>query len=74
MAKVIHKRDGCIGCNTCVFDAPDFWEMADDGKANLKGGVLNAEGNYEREINPEDVEQNKRAAEDCPVSVIEVQD
>ena len=36
MAKVIQQHDKCIGCGTCVAVCPAFWQMSDDGKAQLK--------------------------------------
>lgn len=35
--KIIHDRKICIGCGACAAVCPDFWEMADDGKSDLKG-------------------------------------
>jgi len=36
--KLEHDRPNCIGCGACVAVAPDFWEMDDDGKANIIKG------------------------------------
>jgi len=33
-----HNRPDCIGCAACEAVAPDFWEMNDDGKSDIKGG------------------------------------
>ena len=45
MAKIIHYRNKCIGCNSCVEQAPSRWSISDeDGKsANIieKGGSPN---------------------------------
>ena len=70
MAKIIHEREKCIGCGSCVSICPEYWEMGDDGKSNLKGGA--AEGkNFVKEL--EDAGCCKEAAESCPVSCIKVE-
>lgn len=68
MPKIIHEREKCIGCGSCAALCPDFWEMAEDGKATLKNSVKNAEGNFELEI--EEIGCNQEAADSCPVKCI----
>lgn len=68
MAKVIHDRDNCIGCSACTMVCPKFWDMGDDGKANLKGATNNV-----LEISEADVACNKEAESACPVGVIKVE-
>lgn len=70
MAKVIHERERCIGCGSCVALCSKFWEMAEDGKSTLKNSAKNTEGNYELEI--EKVECNQEAADACPVQCISI--
>jgi len=71
--KIIQKHDECIGCGTCVALCPKFWEMADDGKARLKGSEKNPEtGEYELEIKKS--ECNQEAADACPVQIIFLRD
>ena len=36
--KLQHNRPDCIGCGSCAAVCPDFWEMNDDGKADIKKG------------------------------------
>ncbi len=74
MAKIIHNSDGCIGCGSCAMLCQKFWEMDyDKGKAVLKGGKKNDQtGEYELEL--ENLECNKDAAEACPVSVIRIEE
>jgi len=74
MVKVVHYRVGCIGCNSCVELAPDQWVMDDnDGKSCLKGAV-EKKGVFILEISPAELEENKKAAKDCPSNVIKICD
>ncbi|HUT95996.1 MAG TPA: ferredoxin [Candidatus Paceibacterota bacterium] len=68
MTKVIHQRDKCIGCGTCVAVCPAFWHMGDDGKASLKDAKDVGEGRFECEC--EDCGCCKEAAASCPVQII----
>lgn len=72
MVKIVHYRNRCIGCNSCVEIAPAFWKMDDgDGKSSLKGSVKKKEVEI-LEITHADVEENEMAAKDCPVNIIHV--
>ena len=69
--KVVYDREACIGAAACVAVAPEFWEMADDGMADLissnkKGKV------WELVVDEKDVELHREAAESCPVDAIKV--
>lgn len=68
--KIIHEREKCIGCGTCVALCPKFFEMADDGKARLLGSKKNSKGNDELEV--EKTECAQEAAEACPVQCIRI--
>lgn len=70
--KIIHFRENCIGCNSCVEHAPDNWAMdLSDGKARLKRST-EKDGVYIAEICDVELPANKRAAEDCPVGIIRI--
>lgn len=69
--RIVHDRPGCIGCGACAAVCPDFWEMAGDGKSDLKGAK--AKGNN-FELGIDDLACNKDAADACPVNVIHVFD
>lgn len=71
MAKIILKRNECIGCGACAATCDDFFEMGDDGKANLKGGKKVDEA---EELEISEVKCAKEAAEVCPVDIIEVKE
>lgn len=68
--KIIHERQKCIGCGACAVVCPAFWEMAEDGKANLKGAKKIQNENYQLEV--EEVGCNKEAADSCPVQCIHI--
>jgi len=70
MPKIIHEREKCIGCGSCVALCPKYWEMGEDGKARLINSVKNTEGNYELEM--EDIECNQEAADACPIEIIHI--
>ncbi|MBU0668262.1 ferredoxin [Patescibacteria group bacterium] len=71
--KVIHKRATCIGCNSCVFLAPQTWEMdTKTGKSKLINAVKKGDL-YVGEIYDCDVEANKRAEKACPMRIIKVE-
>ena len=75
MPKIIQNIEGCIGCGSCAAICPKFWDTDyEKGKAVLKGGKINAQGNEsELEISgEEDIKCNQEAAEVCPVAVIKI--
>ncbi len=72
MKKIILERDKCIGCGTCSVVCPSFWEMAEDGRTNLKNGEETEKGIYEIKI--EDPGCNSEAEESCPVNCIHIKD
>lgn len=55
-------RSGCIGCGACADTCPEVFRMADDGLAEVFG-----------DINGDTEENAKEAAENCPVSVITIE-
>ena len=72
MYKLQHNKADCIGCVACEAVAPDFFEMEDDGKVQLKGGKETGKGVWELEIEEKDFQINKDAADSCPVNVIHI--
>ena len=65
-----HDRPNCIGCAACEAVAPDFWEMHEDGKSDIKNAKTLDNKWQELEIDDKNFEENKEAAESCPVNVI----
>ena len=65
MAKytIEYDRDGCIGAGSCVGACPDNWQMdTNDNKANV----------LKKDIEEDEFQKNKEAAEACPVGVINI--
>lgn len=72
MPKVIHFRKNCIGCNACVEIAYNRWRMSKkDGKSVLLGGI-EKKGIFQANILMDEYNENIRAADACPVNVIQV--
>ena len=72
MATIVHFRKNCSGCNSCVEQAPQRWEIAaKDGKSVLKGGE-EKKGVFVCPIHQTELEENERAARDCPMRIIKV--
>lgn len=72
MIKIIFQRDKCIGCNSCVTNAPNNWKInEEDGKAELLNSKKCGKF-FVLETSDDEFEDNKRASEDCPVNIIEV--
>ena len=71
--KIIHYRDKCIGCNTCIEHSPSNWEIDDnDGKSNLIGSKETKKGIFMKEIFESEFQENQYASEDCPVKIIKI--
>ncbi len=72
MVIITQQRDKCIGCNYCVELAYNRWRMSKkDGKATLIGGV-NRKGFYTVKVREDELDDNIKAAEACPVKIIHV--
>ncbi len=72
MVIISHRRDKCIGCNYCVELAFERWRMSKkDGKAVLLGSV-NKKGFHNLRVDDGEYEMNKKAADACPVNIIDV--
>ena len=67
-----HDRPNCIGCAACEAVAPEFWEMNQDGKSDIKNGKSLDNGWQELLIAEKRFQENKDAADSCPVNVIHI--
>jgi ferredoxin len=74
MLRLKHKRDDCIGCDSCACDAPGYWEMAEDGMASLIRRT-ETHGVFEfAEAFEDDREMLEEVASACPVDIISVEE
>ena len=73
MPKIVHFRDDCIGCFSCIQCAEDNWEVAEDGKVNLKRSQKKNK-TCVAEIAELEVENNQLAAQACPMGIIRLLD
>ncbi|MBD3330245.1 ferredoxin [Candidatus Peregrinibacteria bacterium] len=70
--RITHKKDKCIGCNSCVLIAPQNWQMNNkEGKAELIGAKK------ERHLRTAkifecDLEANLTAEKTCPMQAIKI--
>ena len=72
MVIITLQREKCIGCNYCVELAYDRWRMSKkDGKSTLLGSE-NSKGFYTVKVGDDELDENLRAAEACPVNIIKV--
>lgn len=72
MVIITQQRDKCIGCNYCVELAFQRWRMSKkDGKCTLIGS-RERRGFHTVKVGDEEFEENVRAAEACPVKIIQV--
>lgn len=72
MVIITQQRDKCIGCNYCVEFAFQRWRMSKkDGKCTLIGS-RERRGFHTVKVGDEEFEENVRAAEACPVKIIQV--
>ncbi|MBU0666560.1 MAG: ferredoxin [Nanoarchaeota archaeon] len=68
MAKYKIKQDlnECIGCAACTAVCPNNWEMV-----NIKGEEKAKPKKVE--FDEDELEENKEAAESCPVEIIHIE-
>lgn len=73
MVKIVHYREKCIGCNSCVEIAPSFWRMSkEDGKSDLIGATQKKDVEI-LEISLAELSDNEKAAKACPVNIIKIE-
>lgn len=74
MITITQQRAKCIGCNYCVELAYDRWRMSKkDGKSVLLGAT-ERKGFWTVKVGEEELEANLRAAQACPVNIIQVRE
>ncbi len=71
--KILHFKEECISCGACAAICPEFWEMDEEGMAQLKESNK-ADNHWERFIDTEDARsRNQEAADACPVQIIKLE-
>lgn len=72
MIRIIQQREKCIGCNACVEAAYYRWRVSrKDGRCTLIGGK-EKRGFYSVVVDDHELEENERAAANCPVKIIQI--
>lgn len=71
--KVIHFKKKCISCGACAAISPEFWEMDEQGLAQLKGSEEKEDHQLLIVENEEARAANQEAADVCPVNIIHVE-
>lgn len=61
--KAMIDRSGCIGCGMCAATCPEVFRMDDEGLAEVYG-----------EVDAATAESCQEARDNCPVSVISLED
>ena len=73
MIRIVFQRAKCIGCNACVDAAKYRWRISrKDGKCTLVGGT-EKKGFYIVIAGDDELEDNIKAASQCPVKIIKVE-
>lgn len=69
---ISQQRKNCIGCGSCAMYSPSCWKINDtDGKADLVNGVQKGLV-VVAEVGMELLEENKKAADACPMQIIKL--
>lgn len=72
MAKIVHYREKCIGCNICFEMQPEYWRLSKkDGKATLINSYVKKDTHL-LDIPDDHITISKQTTEHCPVKVIKV--
>jgi ferredoxin len=72
--RIVFDRTTCIGALACNAVAPDFWNLAEDGKVDLKGAKKRDDGKFELVVEEKEMMLNKEAADSCPVYAITIEE
>lgn len=68
-------RENCIGSGACVAANPEYWQLLEDGRSDLKGAKKLDQNTRQRLVIDEtDLPRMIEAAQACPVRVIRIID
>ncbi len=70
MPKIIHQRKKCIGCGACVAVCPKFFKIDEKNSLARLKNSKKVSNNFELEV--EDIDCIKEAAEMCPLKIITI--
>jgi ferredoxin len=70
--KIAHKKPECIGCMLCAEVAPQYWEMDENGEAQLLR-IIREDATFQYgEGFEEDRPLLEEAEKGCPVNIIRI--
>lgn len=69
---IAHKQPECIGCMLCAEVAPQYWEMNEDGEAELRRVTRSDKTFHYSEGFEEDRDILNEAEAGCPVNIIRI--
>jgi ferredoxin len=72
LIEIAHKKSECIGCALCVEVAPAYWQMDEEGEAQLTQ-ITRRDTQFDYAHGFEDERDAlARAASGCPVGIIRI--
>lgn len=72
MAKIVHYRHKCIGCNICYEMQPELWRLSTrDGKATLINSIQKKDA-WVVEVRKDQEQLSRDVANACPVRIIKI--
>lgn len=72
MIRISQRRSKCIGCNACVEASFSRWRMSrKDGKSVLIGSTC-VNDIWSIVVGDDEYNENKKAANNCPVNIIQI--
>ena len=71
-SQILHYKKECISCGACVVVSPEFWQLDEEGLAQLKK-AKEVGDHWELDVDTEEARvSNQEAADICPVQIIKL--